>query len=207
MDPTDDIDTGPGLIDHDDRHEHATAIIRAPSLDFSRKSWWDSLLYLYHSSSLSSPPSSIVISSSNRVLAANNIILDIRFAFRVSNYWLSFFHIPTFFTNLINPAERPSVQPSLILALLSLSILWKSSETELKLEGRTKALLFRQEAQMALDQSINSGWYDVQLAQAAWVCRSLGTGKTILFDQSHSSWPFLKYPAIPNTPLLVRAPP
>ncbi|KAH8825215.1 hypothetical protein DL96DRAFT_1612328 [Flagelloscypha sp. PMI_526] len=179
IDSTDDIDTESSLssIEDEDYEDYASddlvsssasyTVVKAPSLDFSRKTWWDNILYFYHATSLSPSP---VFSSSHRELAARNMILDMRFAFRVSNYWLSFVHIPSFFQSLINPSDRPYVQPSLILALLALSILWQSSEVgTLKHAGRKRAMQFRVEAQMALEQSLNSGWIDLQLAQAAWL--------------------------------------
>lgn len=137
-----------------------------PSLIFTRKIWWDSLLSLYLS-----PTSKHlqVLSSSQRESAAQSITSDIRFLFRASNYWFSFFHIPSFFGKFCDPAKRERIQPCLILALLAMATFWQSSEVGYGKEGRERALRFRDEAQAAMDASFNAGWIDETLAQAAWV--------------------------------------
>lgn len=61
------------------------------------------------------------------------------------------------------------MQPSLVLALLAMSIFWQSSEVGIGHTGRERALRFRDEAQSALEASVNAGWLDEALAQAAWV--------------------------------------
>ena len=137
-----------------------------PSLRFTRKIWWDSLLSLYVS-----PRSKHlqVLSASQRDSAAQGIITDIRFLFRASNYWFSFFHIPSFFGKFCDPNKRERIQPSLVLALLAVATFWQSSEIGYGKEGRERALRFRDEAQAAMDASFNAGWIDETLAQAAWV--------------------------------------
>ena len=62
------------------------------------------------------------------------------------------------------------MQPSYILAMLALATFLQSSETGLGTEGRNKALRLRDEAQGALDASLNAGRLDHDLAKAAWVC-------------------------------------
>lgn len=141
-------------------------IASEPSLTFTRKIWWDSLLTLYLSPNYSHPQ---FCTTSQRDAAARTIIADLRFIFRESNYWFSFFHIPSFFGNFFDPARRECVQPSLVLALLAMSIFWQSSEVGLGSPGRERALRFRDEAQSALEASFNAGWIDETLAQAAWV--------------------------------------
>ena len=138
-----------------------------PSLIFTRKIWWDSLLSLYLS-----PTSKHlqVLSSSQRESAAQSITSDLRFLFRASNYWFSFFHIPSFFGKFCDPVKRERIQPCLILALLAMATFWQSSEVGYGKEGRERALRFRDEAQAAMDASFNAGWIDETLAQAAWVC-------------------------------------
>ena len=137
-----------------------------PSLTFTRKIWWDSLLSLYLS-----PTSKHlqVLSASQRESAARNIITDLRFIFRASNYWFSFFHIPSFFGKFCDPVKREKIQPSLVLALLAMATFFQSSEVGYGKEGRERALRFRDEAQAAMDASFNAGWIDETLAQAAWV--------------------------------------
>ncbi|KAJ6475057.1 hypothetical protein C8R47DRAFT_986425 [Mycena vitilis] len=141
-------------------------IVGQPNLDFSRKIWWDSLLCLY-----SSPNSTRLesLSASQRGLATQRISSDLRFLFRTSNYWFSFLHAPTFFNNFYDPAKRENVQPSLILAAVAMATFWQSSEIGMGHRGRERALKFRDEAQSALQASLNAGWVDDTLAQAAWI--------------------------------------
>ncbi|KAF8644423.1 hypothetical protein AX16_008483 [Volvariella volvacea WC 439] len=137
-----------------------------PSLNFTRKVWWDSILGLYLSAG---PGPYQPLSSSQREAAAQAITTDIRFLFRASNYWFSFFHVPTFFASYFDPVKRERIQPSLILALLAMATFWQSSEVGFGDEGRRRALKFRDEAQAALEASFNAGWIDETLAQAAWL--------------------------------------
>jgi hypothetical protein len=117
-------------------------IVGQPTLDFSRKTWWDSLLSLYVSPTSTRLES---LSSSQRNVAAQGISSDLRFLFRASNYWFSFLHIPTFFNNFYDPSKRELVQPSLILAALALGTFWQSSEIGQGQRGRQRALKFREE--------------------------------------------------------------
>ncbi|KAJ7301656.1 hypothetical protein DFH08DRAFT_906612 [Mycena albidolilacea] len=141
-------------------------IVGQPTLDFSRKTWWDSLLSLYVSPTFNHLES---LSSSQRYVAAQGISSDLRFLFRASSYWFSFLHIPTFFNNFYDPSKRELVQPSLTLAALALSTFWQSSEIGKGQSGRQRALKYREEAQSALESSLNVGWVDETLAQAAWL--------------------------------------
>lgn len=108
-------------------------------------------------------------SRSDRDLAAQTVTADLRFLFRSSNYWFSFFHLPTFFGNYFDPIRRQNLQPSLVLAALAVSTFWQSSEVGLGRDGRDRALRLRDKAQSALESSFNSGWIDETLAQAAWL--------------------------------------
>ncbi|KAF8630832.1 hypothetical protein AX17_005191 [Amanita inopinata Kibby_2008] len=148
------------------RHDSATAINSGPSLSFTRKVWWDSLLSLYLS-----PNSTRLhyLTHPQRETATRGISSDLRFTFRASNYWFSFFHIPTFFSNFFDPARREVMQPCLVLALLAMATFWQSSEVGMSELGRERALRFRDEAQSALEASLSAGWIDETLAQAAWV--------------------------------------
>ncbi|KAG6831995.1 hypothetical protein H0H92_006030 [Tricholoma furcatifolium] len=137
-----------------------------PSLNFTRKIWWDSLLSLYLSPHTNRRQN---LTSKQRSLAAQGITADLRFLFSTSNYWFSFFHVPTFNSNYFDPVRRERMQPSLVLALLAMSTFWQSSEAGLGHSGRERALRFRDEAQSALDASFNAGWIDETLAQAAWL--------------------------------------
>ncbi|KAL0961295.1 hypothetical protein HGRIS_006254 [Hohenbuehelia grisea] len=137
-----------------------------PSLNFTRKIWWDSVLSLYldpHSTHLQP------VTGSQREVATAGITGDLQFLFRTSNYWFSFFHIPSFFRQYFDPQRREQMQPCLMLGLLAMATFWQSSEIELGDSGRRRALSFRDAAQCALDASMNSGWLDETVAQAAWL--------------------------------------
>ena len=65
--------------------------------------------------------------------------------------------------------------PSIIYAGLALATLMKSSQLELGTAGSDQALWLRDAAQSNLEQSLNSQWIDVLLAEAALVSSSLIT--------------------------------
>lgn len=109
------------------------------------------------------------ITPDQRGMAARCIMSDLKFVFRASNYWFSFFHIPTFFGTFCDPVRREGMQPCLVLALLAMATFLHSSEAEMSEEGRIRALRFRDEAQAALEASISSNWIDEAVVQAAWV--------------------------------------
>ncbi|KAF7768132.1 transcriptional regulator family: Fungal Specific TF [Agaricus bisporus var. burnettii] len=149
-----------------ERLENCLEMVLEPSLSFARDTWWDSLLCLYMS-----PNSTrlLSLSVSQRATATQDIFSDLQFVFRNSNYWFSFFHIPSFFRGFFDVVGRKQMQPSLVLALLTMSIFWQSSEVDNGSSGRERALRFRDEAQGALEASVNAGWLDETLAQAAWL--------------------------------------
>uniref|UniRef100_A0A0W0FU75 Zn(2)-C6 fungal-type domain-containing protein n=2 Tax=Moniliophthora roreri TaxID=221103 RepID=A0A0W0FU75_MONRR len=155
-------------LDEDDNPEDSTEIeiSTAPSLNFTKKIWYESLCSLYaspHSRHLRT------LNHSERDQISQRIASDLRFLFRSSNYWFSFFHLPSFFGTFFDPVKRANMQPSLILAALALSTFWQSSEVGRSNEGRLKALRLRDEAQAAIEASFNAGWVDETLAQAAWL--------------------------------------
>jgi len=173
----------------DDGHEQQqdgtnnNSIATEPSLDFTRKIWWDSLLSLY-SSPTSGPLQTLT--HSQRDLAAQNITSDLRFLFRASNYWFCFFHIPSFFGNFFDPVRRARLQPGLVLAALAMATFWQSSEVGGGAQGRERALRFRDEAQSAMEASFNAGWVDETLAQAAWVMHLLFSFQVTSVDSNCS---------------------
>ncbi|KAJ7442636.1 hypothetical protein FB451DRAFT_1057345 [Mycena latifolia] len=151
----------------DEKHrQKPTTIVSQPSVEFSKKTWWDSLLSLYLSPNAVRLES---LSASQRDHASQRINTDLRFLFRASNYWFSFLHAPTFFNNVYDPSKREQIQPSLVLAILAMSTFWQSSEIGLGHRGRERALILRDEAQSALEASFNAAWVDDSLAQAAWI--------------------------------------
>jgi len=85
------------------------------------------------------------------------------------------------------------MQPSLVLAALSLSIYLKSSDAEMGGYGRKRALALRDMAQSALDASMNAGWIDLELGMSAWVWMFLYTfvyidTKTLIIPVRRSSF-------------------
>jgi len=150
-----------------------SAIASEPSLRFARETWWDTLLSLYSSthdgaSVLRLSP----VSPGLRETTSQRITADLRFLFRCSSYWVSFVNVPRFFSRLRDAESRYSLQPSLILAALALATFLRSSEAEQGARGRTRALKLRDEAQSALEASVNARWIDESLVQASWVIRA-----------------------------------
>ncbi|KAJ4481978.1 hypothetical protein J3R30DRAFT_3455583 [Lentinula aciculospora] len=156
------------LFSVDDYSDESDAvdISNEPSLRFSRKIWYEALCSTYASLYNTDVRG---LTHTDRDAISRSISRDLRFLFRASNYWFSFFHVPTFFGQFFDPARRENMQPSLVMAALSLSIFWQSSEIEEGEKGRTRALLLREEAQSALEASFNAGSIDETLAQAAWL--------------------------------------
>ncbi|KAG6897754.1 hypothetical protein C0992_011423 [Termitomyces sp. T32_za158] len=153
-------------LDENNSEDGYSGVSCQPSATFTRQIWWESLLSFYISPD---PDRRQNLTVAERASAAKGITSDIRFLFNTSNYWFSFFHLPTFNSNYFDPLRRERMQPSLILALLAMSTFWQSSEAGLGQFGRERALRFRDEAQGALDASFNAGWIDETLAQAAWL--------------------------------------
>ncbi|KAI0642505.1 hypothetical protein C8Q79DRAFT_916852 [Trametes meyenii] len=155
----------------DDRsqdEDRSTSIGAEPSVHFTRETWWDALLGLYAAPS-DRPDLAPVLTVDMRHRTSERIAADLRFLFQASLHWVSFINIPRFFSNLFNPLTRQTMQPSLILGALGLATLFQSSDAELGAKGREKALRLVDQARGALEASINSGWIDVGLVQAAWI--------------------------------------
>lgn len=139
-----------------------------PSVQFSRKIWWDHLLDLYAVSvgfSYGSPP----LELAQRDGSVSQIINDVRFIFRSSHYWFSFLNVPRFFNNFAEPGRRSRMQPSLLLSLLAVSTFLQSPGRPYPDESRRMAVLLRDEAQGYLEASLQVRAIDEELAQAAWV--------------------------------------
>lgn len=104
-------------------------------------------------------------------------MMDLQTFFRVSNFWLSFINLPLFYANLCDAHIREAeLQPALLLAILAMGTLMRSSEKGLGAPGRARASWIRDQAQAALEGSICAGWVDPGLAQAAWVSKFLFLG-------------------------------
>ncbi|KAJ7600829.1 hypothetical protein C8J56DRAFT_813769 [Mycena floridula] len=148
----------------DEQYQRENSISPQPSLDFTRRIWWDSLLSLYATGNRHQ-----ALTSAERNIAAQGVATDIKFLFRISHTWFSFIHVPTFFANYHDPVRRQQIQPCMILAAIAISVFFQSSEQGRGMEGRQQAMRFRDEAQGSLEASYNAGWVDESLAQAAWM--------------------------------------
>ncbi|KAI0367720.1 hypothetical protein BV20DRAFT_981229 [Pilatotrama ljubarskyi] len=146
-----------------------SAIANEPSVQFTRETWWDALLALYAAPDLAPPLDGGGLSLHARTRTSERIAADLRFLFRASVHWMSFVNVPRFFAALFNPLARQTLQPSLVLAALGLATFWQSSELELGRPGRAKALRLVDRAHAAFDASVNAGWIDIGLVQAAWM--------------------------------------
>ncbi|KAG1812086.1 uncharacterized protein BJ212DRAFT_1371289 [Suillus subaureus] len=141
----------------DDSYPHQVEKYRipsTPSVQYSRKEWWDNLVMSY---------------STTRDQSLKDIASDLSTLFTTSGYWLSFVNVPDFVHSLYNPEERSLMQPSLVFAGLALATLMKSSEMELGSAGRERAVWLRDKAQAWLEASLNSQWIDMTLAKAALI--------------------------------------
>jgi hypothetical protein len=148
----------------------SSSVAYDPSLNYARETWWDALLQLYHAPEHFHRTAGLpAMTPSQRDAAAAQVTYDLRFIFKVSNAWFSFLNLPRFFGSYCNPSSRTRMQPSLVLGLLAVATLFQSSEVRKGQKGREKALRLRDEAQSALEMSMNAGWLDVTLVQAAWV--------------------------------------
>jgi hypothetical protein len=136
------------------------------------------------------------LTSTQRDVVSRQVTSDIRFLFKYSNFWLSFFHVPSFFTDYFDPVRRERVQPSLIYAMIALSTFMQSSELELGHAGRIRALKYRDEAESALQASVNAGWIDESLAQAAFVSKYIILSRTSVHLPRYSCSRYSRYQRI-----------
>ncbi|EIM80476.1 uncharacterized protein STEHIDRAFT_126004 [Stereum hirsutum FP-91666 SS1] len=139
-----------------------------PSVQFSRKSWWDNLLAFY-ASYHHNGSQQLHLTQTQRHASYSQIITDMRILFQKSNYWFSFFNVPRFYSNFLDPVRRSMMQPSLVLAVLAVATFLQSSESGRGEAGRRMAMRLRDEAQSALDASVQARRIDESLAQAAWI--------------------------------------
>ncbi|KAL7279934.1 hypothetical protein ACG7TL_006345 [Trametes sanguinea] len=152
--------------------EQRDAIAADPGLQFTRETWWDALLVLYATEGEAGAIASEVafaMPPGMREDTTQSITADLRAIFRASPYWLNFINLPRFFGSLLDPRARHGIQPSLILGALALATFFRSHEGELGARGRDRALKLRDQAQAALEASLNSRWLDHSLVQAAWL--------------------------------------
>jgi len=98
-----------------------------------------------------------------------NIADNTEYLFSDTGHWLSFLNVKYFLETLWHPEDRLAIRPPLVLSILAMATLMKSSQAEYGAEGRDKALHLRDLAQAALQSSWNSGWVDTMLAEAALI--------------------------------------
>ncbi|KAI9060849.1 hypothetical protein FKP32DRAFT_1687389 [Trametes sanguinea] len=140
-----------------------------PSSQFTRETWWDSLLVMYASEDIGQSLHAISLTADQRLMYTQRIFVDVRALFHTSVYWASFIHLPRLFEALIDPVRRSFIQPSLLLAMLAMGTFVQSSNLGLGARGRKRALKLVEQAHAALQASLSSHWVDIGLAQAAWV--------------------------------------
>ncbi|KAJ3725618.1 hypothetical protein DFJ43DRAFT_1002341 [Lentinula guzmanii] len=99
---------------------------------------------------------------------AESIHLNVS-SFSDTGHWLSFLNLNYFLETLWHPENRFSIRPPLILSILAMATLMKSSQAEYGVKGREQALIYRDSARSALESSWASSWVDPMLAEAALI--------------------------------------
>jgi hypothetical protein len=97
------------------------------------------------------------------------ILSEVRDFFNLGFSWFAFFHKSLFMARLHHPEERLRLQPSLILAMFSITTLAKSVHEGPDGPGRKRALMYANAGQSMLQQSIISQSLDPTMAQAALI--------------------------------------
>lgn len=167
--PRGSVSHGSGEYEYGDESERKPEIGTEPSVQLARDTWWDNLLGLYASHMNPRHPNGTSLTPGVRETLGQQITDDLRFLFRSSNYWFSFFNVPRFFSRVLDPAQRASLQPGFILAALAVANLIQSSDREAGAAGRSWSLTLLERAQASLEASLNSRWIDEGLAHASWV--------------------------------------
>ena len=162
------IDCGPLTEDQED--DCAAKVPSQPSACFITQTWWDALLAIYAEQELDTPQGVLALTDARRATAFKSVILDVRAMFLESVFWTSFLHIPRLFDTLQDNRRRQSIQPSLLLSILSVGVLTQSSEVKLGAKGRERALKLNELTHSAFQASLLSNRVDVGLLYAAWVC-------------------------------------
>jgi hypothetical protein len=139
-----------------------------PSVQFSRKTWFDHVRNLYVLSAQVSGDTTYSVLA-QRDSSTSEIIEDVRFIFKSSYYWLSFLNVPRFYNNFMDPIRRGRMQPSLLLSLLAVSKCLQGAGRLCPEGSYNTALVLRDEAQGYLEASLQARAIDIELAQAAWV--------------------------------------
>ncbi|KAG8852249.1 hypothetical protein FRB96_008895 [Tulasnella sp. 330] len=148
----------------------STDIAHAPTLRFSRATWWDCLLGTYSAW----PDARLTMMPHHAVTA--EISRDVYVFFQAAPTLLSFLHVPLFFDNFCHPERRSDVQPALVLSILAYAKMVQSNHDSKRDQSpeereRTwrKSVVLRDLAQASFEASYNAGWMDLPLAQAAFI--------------------------------------
>ncbi|KAG8880804.1 hypothetical protein FRB98_004740 [Tulasnella sp. 332] len=152
------------------RFPASISIVHAPTLHFTRETWWDCLLSTY----------SVWPDGSNRTISRQDVNVeisqDVFIFFRAAPIMLYFLHVPLFFDHFYHPEHRAEIQPALVFSILAYAKLIQSNydtRRDQSLEEREGAwkqsVVLRRLAQASFEASYNAGWMDLPLAQAAWV--------------------------------------
>ncbi|KAF9066700.1 hypothetical protein BDP27DRAFT_1404271 [Rhodocollybia butyracea] len=120
----------------------------SPTMQSEQRDWWLQFLTSY---------------------SIKEIASNVEYLFSDTGHWLSFLNLEYFLETLRDPEARSLIRPPLVLAMMAMATLMKSSEAEYGAEGRDRALLLRDSARGALESSWNSGWIDTMLAEAALI--------------------------------------
>ncbi|KAF5362709.1 hypothetical protein D9758_011728 [Tetrapyrgos nigripes] len=99
----------------------------------------------------------------------DDIVSDVRYLFSQTGHWLAFLDVDFLEMTIRHSEGRLSIQPALLLSIVAMSTLMRSSEAEYGLEGRERALSLRDSAQVTLDKALRSEWIDATLAEAALI--------------------------------------
>jgi hypothetical protein len=120
----------------------------SPALELAQREWW--------------------INNSS-TYPIKEIAAHVKYLFSDTGHWLSFLNLDYFLETLYHSENHFTIRPSLIYSILAMATLMKSSQAEGGEQGRDRALVLRDSAQIFLEASWNSGWIDTMLAETALI--------------------------------------
>ncbi|KAJ4491023.1 hypothetical protein J3R30DRAFT_3277042 [Lentinula aciculospora] len=126
----------------------------SPTMESAQHDWWTRFLTTH---------------SSDQKTRIEDIAGNAEYLFSDTGHWISFLNLDYFVETLWHAENRYTIRPPLILSILAMATLMKSSQAEYGIKGREQALMYRDSARSALDSSWNSGWVDPMLAEAALI--------------------------------------
>ncbi|KAJ3848015.1 hypothetical protein EV368DRAFT_50103 [Lentinula lateritia] len=136
----------------------------SPTVESAQHDWWARFLTTHSIGDIAADAEYLW------VYHVQDIFIDINvYSFSDTGHWLSFLNLDYFLQTLYHPEDRLAIRPPLILSILAMATLMKSSQAEFGIKGRERALMYRESARAALESSWNSGWLDPMLAEAALI--------------------------------------